>query len=179
MTTDRCTLLTVTETVENFIDLLAKKVVHLTRHHYFAQKQSLYLNHLKESITPIECIIVGDFSENFSFIVQDAAQGYHWDTTQATLHPFVVYFRDENGTLSVESYCMVSDTRVHTTATVYAFQKKLLDNIKVTHPSLAKVHYFSDGCAGQYKNRFNFINLCHHKQDFGLFAVAFLCHVTW
>ena len=33
---------------------------------------------------------------------------------------------------------MVSDTRVHTTATVYAFQKKLLDNIKVTHPSLTK-----------------------------------------
>ena len=43
------------------------------------------------------------------------------------------------------------------------FQKKLLDNIKVTHPSLTKVHYYSDGCAGQYKNRYNIINLCHHK----------------
>ena len=170
VTTDRCTLLTVIESVEDFIHSLSQKVVHLTRHHYVAQKQALYLNHLKESITPSECIIVGDFSENFSFIVQDAAQGYHWDTTQATLHPFVVYFRDENATLNVESHCMVSDTRQHTTATVYAFQKKLLDNIKVNHPSLAKVHYFSDGCAGQYKNRFNFINLCHHNEDFGLFA---------
>ena len=31
-----------------------------------------------------------------------------------------------------------------------------------------KVHYFSDGCAGQYKNRYNFTNLCYHEEDFGL-----------
>ena len=42
-------------------------------------------------------------------------------------------------------------------------EKAAWDNIKVTHPSLATVHYFSDGCAGQYKNRYNIINLCHHK----------------
>src|SRR5258705_10626136 len=24
------------------------------------------------------------------------------------------------------------------------------------------------GCAGQYKNRFNFINICHHSFDFNL-----------
>ena len=30
--------------------------------------------------------------------------------------------------------------------------------------------YFSDGCAGQYKNCKNFINLCHHCDDFGLDA---------
>ena len=30
--------------------------------------------------------------------------------------------------------------------------------------------YFSDGAASQYKNRKNFLNLCHHKEDFGLSA---------
>jgi hypothetical protein len=30
-----------------------------------------------------------------------------------------------------------------------------------------KIIYFSDGCAGQYKNCKNFIILCHHKEDFG------------
>lgn len=29
-------------------------------------------------------------------------------------------------------------------------------------------YYFSDGAAAHYKNRKNFINLCHHKQDFGV-----------
>ena len=27
-------------------------------------------------------------------------------------------------------------------------------------------HYFSDGCASQYKNFNQFINICHHEQDF-------------
>ena len=36
---------------------------------------------------------------------------------------------------------------------------------------LKKVHDCSDGCAGQYKNCKNFINLCHHKGDFNLECV--------
>ena len=66
--------------------------------------------------------------------------------------------------LVLKAIALLVNTRVHTTATVHSF---LLGNIKVTHPSLAKVHYFSDGSAGQYKNHYNIINLCHHK---GLFA---------
>ena len=30
--------------------------------------------------------------------------------------------------------------------------------------------YFSDGAGSQYKNRKNFINLCHHEEDFGILA---------
>ena len=33
-----------------------------------------------------------------------------------------------------------------------------------------KIIYFSDGAAAQYKNRKNFLNLCHHKADFGVDA---------
>ena len=36
-------------------------------------------------------------------------------------------------------------TSVHTTATVYAFQKKLLGNIKVTHPSLTTIQMVVQG----------------------------------
>ena len=35
-------------------------------------------------------------------------------------------------------------------------------------PEVSKVHYFSDGCAGQYNNCKNFINLCLHEKDFGI-----------
>ena len=31
-----------------------------------------------------------------------------------------------------------------------------------------KIFYFSDGCGEQYKNRRNFIDLCHHQQDFNV-----------
>ena len=37
---------------------------------------------------------------------------------------------------------------------------------KIERPE--KIIHFSDGCAAQYKNRKNFINLCQHKDDFGM-----------
>ena len=33
-----------------------------------------------------------DFSENYSFVLQDAAQGFHWNNSQETIHPFVAYY---------------------------------------------------------------------------------------
>ena len=33
-----------------------------------------------------------------------------------------------------------------------------------------KLIYFSDGAESQYKNRKNSLNLCHHKDDFGISA---------
>ena len=28
------------------------------------------------------------------------------------------------------------------------------------------MHYFSGGCGGQYKNKFNFVDVCGHADDF-------------
>ena len=42
--------------------------------------------------------------------------------------------------------------------------------MKINYPNITILFYFSDGCAGQYKNCKNFINLCHHCDDFGLDA---------
>ena len=33
-----------------------------------------------------------------------------------------------------------------------------------------KIYYFFDRAASQYKNHKNFINLCHHEEDFGVCA---------
>ena len=124
--------------------------------------QTHYLKKLKETIPTSECIIVGDFSENFSFVVQDAAQGSTGKTHRQ--HCTLLLCMSE-----MKSHCIISDTTQHTTSTVYAFLKTLLEGLKVKYPTI-KVHYFSHGCAGQYKNRFNFINLCFHEEDFGLLA---------
>ena len=68
-----------------------------------------------------------DFSENYSFILQDAAQGFHWNNSQATLHPFVVYvYLREDGELKHLSYVVFSDCLVHDTVAVHLFQKKLV-----------------------------------------------------
>eukprot|EP00731_Ephydatia_muelleri_P021564 Em0014g155a len=172
---------------DEFIEDLADKVSKLTRHHYIAHKQALYLKNLKESLALNECIIHGDFSENSSFVVQDAAQGFHWEVvqdaaqgfhwenSQATLHPYVVYYKTAEGVLQAESHCVISDCKEHSASTVYQFQKVLLQTLKVKHPSILKVHYFTDGCGGQHKNRYNLVNLCHHELDFGLLAECNFC----
>ena len=36
---------------------------------------------------------------------------------------------------------------------------------------VTKIHYFSDGCAAQYKNCKHFINLCYHANDFSIDCV--------
>ena len=62
----------------------------------------------------------------------------------------------------------MSDTREHTTTTVYAFLNVIIPYLQTQFPEMKRIHYFTDGCAGQYKNKSNFINLCHHEEDFGL-----------
>ena len=63
----------------------------LAKHHYITKSHSEYLKLKKAELKSDECILLIDLSENFTFIVQDAIQKYHWENTQATLHPFVAY----------------------------------------------------------------------------------------
>ena len=53
---------------------------------------------------------------------------------------------------------------------VYEEQKEILTNLKGELPGPSTIIYFSDGCAGQYKNWKKFYNLCQRKRDFGLNA---------
>ena len=59
-----------------------------------------------------------DFAENYSFIIQDAIQGFYWQNSQATLHPFAVYYRDlRTNELRCDSYCAISNYLKHNQTT--------------------------------------------------------------
>jgi hypothetical protein len=92
VSTDKTTLNIFKEQTTDFVENLADKITSLSRHHYTAKAQNAYFKHMKVTVKiERECILLGDFAENYSFIVQDAAQGFHWENSQATLHPFVTY----------------------------------------------------------------------------------------
>ena len=38
--------------------------------------------------------MIGDFSENYSFVVPDKAQLFHLNNGMAIIHPFVYYYRN-------------------------------------------------------------------------------------
>ena len=58
----------------------------------------------------------------------------------------------------------------HDTPFVYQVQSEVVQYLKKELPHVIDIEYFSDGCAGQYKNFKNILNLCHHVTDFGITA---------
>ena len=160
--TDRSQLETFVQPVEEFVEAFVEKIDILSRHDFIAKEQSKFFKEKKDTLKPGEFLVVGDFSENYSFIVQDAVQGYHWNNSQVTLHPFVYYYKNQ-GTNELEhgSYVIISESNIHDSVTVHLFLRQAAYQV-------TQVIYFSDGCAGQYKNFKNFINLCHHLEDFGI-----------
>ena len=87
--TDRTTLESVTATVEEFISAAGSAFDKLRQHHFISKEQSRFITERKEELSNKEAIVLLDFAENYSFLVQDAVQGVHWDNTQATLHPLL------------------------------------------------------------------------------------------
>ena len=161
------------EFITTFISFTPKVVLH----DFIAKQQANFLQEAKRNLKMGEFLVVGDFAENYSFVVQDAAQSFHWNNLQATLHPFVCYYRDESDhvndddgvmRLKHRSLVIISESNNHDTVAVHLFQKVLMRFLTDEIRTPTKIIYFSDGCAAQYKNRKNFSNICHHDQDFGM-----------
>ena len=70
-----------------------------------------------------------DFAENYSFVVQDAVQGFHWGNSQATLHPFVAYFRSSNEDLKDTSICVISNCWKHDQIAEHCFLTKVITHM--------------------------------------------------
>ena len=169
--TDRSQLVTQTASLFEYKELVVSHINQLTSHSYIAKCQTRYLKELKNSLGKNECIILADFAENYQFVIQDEIQSYHWNKQQCTLHPVVIYFKEIfKPNIQHKSFCFLSDDNYHDTCFVYEFQKKIVEYIKEYLVDINKIYYFSDGCSAHYKNYKNFINLCHHKEDFEITA---------
>lgn len=114
-------------------------------------------------------IVLCDFAENYAFVVQDKIQSFHWNNNQATIHPFVIYYCDNNNLQHI-NYVIVSEDLHHNTVAVHLFQKKLVIRLKekFSHNGIKKLIYFTDDASAQYKNKNNFINITHHYEDFNI-----------
>jgi hypothetical protein len=74
----------------------------------------MFLKDLKCNRQSGKFFVLCDFAENYSFVLQDEAQGFYWNTAQATIHPFVIYlnksgaFNTEHENLVMISVCLNS-----------------------------------------------------------------------
>ncbi|GBN03596.1 hypothetical protein AVEN_201855-1 [Araneus ventricosus] len=167
---NKCVLENIKST-EELLDHLFQSLPKLLSHSFIATQQSSYLRHSKENLLQNQCIVLCNFAENYTFILQDAAQGFHWNNAQATIHPFVIYYVDEETKKKAHPSLVISDCVVHDTVAVHLFQYLMIDFLKQNLSyKPEKLNYFSDGAASQYKNKSNFLNLCNHEKDFGIKA---------
>jgi hypothetical protein len=105
------------------------------------------LKETKSSLQDGEVVVLGDFSEYFSFFIQDAAQGFHWNNQQDTIHPFVSYFKNSKNQLENLCFVIISECFYNDTVTVYNFQKHLIAFLKENVPNISKIYHFSDGAS--------------------------------
>ena len=88
-------------------------------------------------------------------------------TQTTSIIEFLELFVDAISKLTVHSFIAKCQAR---------YLKDRKDNLLETScmkkelPHVIDIEYFSDGCAGQYKNFKNILNLCHHVTDFGITA---------
>ena len=57
--------------LSKFTDLLCENIDKITSHSFIPRSQSSYLAHIKETIRSNEAIALGDFAENYLFIIED------------------------------------------------------------------------------------------------------------
>ncbi len=111
-----------------------------------------------------------DFAENYSFFIQNEAQGYHWNNKQATIHPFVIYCKDTNNILQHNSFVIISESLIHDSVAVNLYIDMLITFMKSKFSHLLKITYVTDGAASQYKNKKKFKTVAGHFEEYGIDA---------
>ena len=108
---EHTTLVTITQTADIFVDSLVEYLLKLRKHDFIAKEQATFLVEKKSSLQEGEIVVLGDFAENYSFVIQDAVQGFHWNNTQATIHPFVAYYYDAvRGEVCFLNFLIISES---------------------------------------------------------------------
>ena len=138
-TTDIASLVTVTATCEEYKDTLISAINAITKYLFLAKCQANFLRAKKESVKANEVIFLGDFAENYQFLVQDEIQSYHWSKEYCTLHAVVVYLTEGDGNIQHNSLCFVSDDNNYDTNFVYKIQTILVDYLNENLPIVDKI----------------------------------------
>ena len=153
VTVDRSHLETVIKPVAEFVEEFCSSLTKFQRHQFLTDRQQAYYQETKRTLKKGELLVQCDFSENYSYKVQDEPQPWHWNNDMVTLHTTVGYHINDKGDLEHINYVAISENNTHDAVAVQLYLRKFLDFAKTKITGLSKVIYWSDGCAAQYKNR--------------------------
>lgn len=110
-----------------------------------------------------------DFSENYICKLNQEIKETHYGGAkkQISVHSGVIYFLNEHGKLSCQSFATVSENLRHDAAAVWSHMKLIFEHIRLKFPHIDTVHLQSDGPTTQYKNQSSFFLFYHYCKMFG------------
>ena len=136
---------------ETDTEIIIDKLNQLLLHHYSSRQQSEYLKQCKNVLEGNPAIILLDFIENYSFVVQDQVQSNYWTKQSCTLHPVVIYYKNQVQILQTKSLCCFTEDLKHDVAAVHKFSEKILSYVRTHLPLFNHFQIFSNGCADNTK----------------------------
>lgn len=75
--TDRSTLIKSFVSVDDFMISLCEKLRYLKSHCHSWRSNRIFLSNIKENLLENEAFVMFDFSKNYTYVCQDAAQAFH------------------------------------------------------------------------------------------------------
>ena len=105
--------------MQEYTDLLLSKLKTLAPHHVFSNALSAHLKELKKTMKKNTALIVINFAKNWSFRIQDEAQGYHWIHQSCTNDLVICYYKFSGDELKHASLCFLSEELQHDSIIVY------------------------------------------------------------
>ena len=127
VSTDRSQLEDNEEDSDDFLVEPFSMLFKLTEHHHFiAKSQSNFFKEQKDTLYQNEYILVLDFGENYSFVIQDCAQGLPWNNSEVTTHSFILHYVDlEKETVCHKDFACISNHMTHDIVVVYTLSKNI------------------------------------------------------
>lgn len=151
-------------TVRECLQKIKDQLPYFIFHCYVKKQQANYFEDVKSNINSNTAVLQVDFAENYTSAFQDETQSAHWNQHQITIFTAVAWLKDD----TVQSFAVISDDLNHNKYSVWVFLKAVLKELVSKYPDLKCVNIFSDGCAGQFKNRFTLLNLTYLHADLNI-----------
>ena len=140
--------------------------------HFFLKKQqSEYLSTQKKKLKPNEIIIQADFAENYSIKHQSEIMECHWkgEDKGVVIFTACVYYKQNNDSeVQHRSYAVISDTDKSGTLEMAAFMDSILIDLNNNDIFFSDfVHFWTDGAARHFKNRYAMAYLSRFQDLYG------------
>lgn len=164
-----CTFVTYEKTLSEFLLVVEDTFEIFIPHSRRVAQQKQFFDCSIQRLNGEIVVINMDFAQQYSCIIQNQAQSFIFNSKQVTLFVAAIHY-SENGVHKIQNHVVVSDIMIHDATTVYLCVEKVLEEVRRVKPGVKHIIYFTDGAGGHFKQKFNFINLTYHEQEYGITA---------